>query len=117
MGAKRTIPPDMAGTWLDGAMGWRNTYRVIHRAQEWGFRISREDSTAIRLYATGDVEKTARLYTRTAQPVIVTYDRAAEWVAEICQDATEHLESRAPEGYRFVWDAGELALLPESECE
>jgi hypothetical protein len=111
------ITPDLAGCWLDGAMGWHNTYRVIYRAQEWGFRISREDSTAVRLYASGDVEKTAKLYTRTEQPEVISYDRAAEWVQEISSDATEHLQERAPEGYVFTWDAGELLLLAESECE
>lgn len=31
------ITPDMAGCWLDGSQGWHNTYRIIDRAQEWGW--------------------------------------------------------------------------------
>lgn len=32
-----TIGPERAGCWLNGGQGWHNTYRIVDRAQEWGW--------------------------------------------------------------------------------
>lgn len=121
MGKRRQITPDMAGTWLDGSQGWHNTYRAVERAREWGWKPSygfaspkglahyrRTITRACKFYAAGD---TGAIF-RTKHEEM-TYDDVAEWFigqGGLCDQATEYLDSIAPEGYVFDWDAGELSL-------
>lgn len=110
------ITPDMVGTWLEGSHGWHNSYRVIDRAVEYGLKLS-PDFHAIRdLYASGDHGATVKL----SDGETVDYDGASEWLngmGGLSGLATEHLQSLAPEGFTFDWDAGELTLLADSELE
>lgn len=89
-----------AGCWLDGHFGWHNTYRVIEKAQAYGFVLpnGREDEDAIARYKAGD-------------PDIDD----AEAVMEMSNEATDYLQSKAPEGYVFKWDMGELCLMEDDD--
>jgi hypothetical protein len=88
-----------AGTWLDGAQGWHNTYRVIERAEEFGFEVFPPDRTAIESYRDTHGEE------------------YAERIAELSEEATDYLNEHAPDGYVFAWNAGELILCEEDEAE
>ena len=96
------ITPADAGCWLDGAMGWHNTYRVIERAQAYGFVLPNgaEDEDTIERYKEDSFDPDA-----------------GECVMEISNEATDYLQSKAPAGYYFVWDMGELSLVHEDEME
>lgn len=113
------ITPADAGTWLDGSQGWHNTYRVIERAFGYGWKPedNREDiEKAVELYSTGQDGDTRTL----ADGSTLTYEDAAGWIidqAGLSDAATEYLQSIAPEGYEFVWDAGELSLMQEDEAD
>lgn len=92
------ITPADAGTWLDGSQGWHNTYRVIERAQAYGFVLPNgaDDEDLIAHYKADD---------GTLGP------DESDLVMEISNEASDYLESRAPEGFTFIWDAGELTLM------
>jgi hypothetical protein len=85
-----TITAADAGCWLDGAMGWHNTYRVIYVAQRYGFALDADDETMVAEYAVDHVES----------------DADYEAVYALSNEATDYLQSLAPEGYDFVWDDG-----------
>jgi hypothetical protein len=97
------ITPDMAGPWLDGNQGWHNHYRVVDIAQSYGWKGLDE---------WADGERTVARY------------RTNEWTDNdhesmlgqggIVDEATEYLETLAPDGHHFEWSMGELSLLP---CE
>lgn len=121
MPAKKMITPAMVGTWLDGSMGWHNAYRVMDVARAWGWRpeYGRSVRQAQKLYERNDPDATCK-YNKGDT---LTYDEACEWIngqRGLSDEATEHLQSRCPDGYGFVWDAGELSLVPICEhdnCE
>ena len=102
-----TIHESDAGCWLDGNQGWHNPYRAIYRAQQWGFTVTADDEEVIELYKRwhgGDMSAEEQ--------------KATDWAIEavsgqggLCDKATEYLDSIAPEGFAFHWDAGELSLL------
>ncbi len=97
-----------AGTWLDGHWGWHNTYRVVEKAQAYGFKPTVADRKVIRAYEAEE-----------ASVVVAgrTLDRGdiGEWAMEVSNDATDFLQSKAPEGYYFEWDSGELSLIKEDD--
>jgi len=93
-----------AGCWLDGSMGWHNTYRVIDRAIGYGWYAGQPTELA-------EVEEISR----RAEASDPTLDQ--EILSDNADLATGYLQSIAPEGYVFEWDAGELTLLPESEAD
>lgn len=94
----KKITPDMVGCWLDGAMGWHNTARVIRLAIEYGFTVSADDLAKVEAYDRG--EDTGS----TPDDVIFLSDQAFD-----------HLQSLAPEGCYFAWDAGDMLLLCEDD--
>lgn len=95
---RNKITEDQAGCWLDGHMGWHNLYRVVDIAEEYGFTLSEDDRSSVACYrACG--ESGAGMH-----------GDCADAVYEISDDATEYLNTLAPEGYHFEWDAGELML-------
>lgn len=102
MGAQ--ITPADAGCWLDGSQGWHNTYRVCERAMSYGWL---EDDPS-------DREAVNRLIEEFKSDD--TGNDAGQVMSEAADDATDYLNSLAPEGYIFVWDAGELSLMTEDEA-
>lgn len=99
---REAITPDMAGCWLEGSQGWTNTYRVVDRAQEYGFEITEEEREALDSYSQDpDADELAW--------------ETVEGQGGLSDQATEYLQLLAPAGYVFVWDAGELSLVVESD--
>ncbi len=102
------ITADMAGTWLDGHMGWHNAYRVIDVAETYGFIVPEEYRDALTAYrhSANGVEN-------------LTDDQwgAVNGQGELSDKATDYLNERAPEGFEFVWDAGEFSLMSSVDAE
>lgn len=103
------ITPDMTGTWLSGHMGWHNGYRVVMRAEKYGFTVPEE-------YAT-DWREFLRTWRSENGPDRDWWDTVHGDDGAILDRATEFLELRAPEGHTFVWDAGELSLMSEADAD
>ena len=95
------ITPANAGTWLDGALGWHNTYRVIDIAKAYGFTLEPHNENLVDAFRQSEE---------------LTYSEL-DVVHEISAEATDHLQSLAPEGYYFDWDAGELSLVYHGDDE
>lgn len=103
------ITADQAGCWLDGHMGWHNTYRVIDLAFDYGW--TPEDKP--------DIERIVEIF--KGNPSVECsdeeMDNAHDAIHDISQEATDYLDSLAPRGYYFQWDMGELCLVHEDEME
>jgi hypothetical protein len=97
------ITSDMAGTWLDGCHGWTNAYRVVDRAEEFGFVVPAEYADALRRYREEDYDGLTDDQRYAVNGAIVDQGGLSDM-------ATDYLEERAPYGYTFFWDAGELSL-------
>lgn len=98
------IEESEAGCWLDGNQGWNNTWRVIERAENYGFKVSDEDRALIEKYKeTSGTDEDAH--------------EVISGQGELSDKATEWLEELAPNGFTFVWDAGELSLMTDEEAE
>ncbi|MFC8428570.1 hypothetical protein [Streptomyces sp. NPDC057253] len=103
------ITPAMAGTWLDGHMGWHNAYRVVLRAEEYGFVVPEDYRDAMDAY-------------RESGSSFSFAEKEEHWDAingqgELSDQATEYLQEHAPEGFSFVWDMGELILMSYADAE
>jgi len=92
------------GTWLAGHMGWHNTYRVVERAAEYGMELSDDDRKAIDQY-------------RESNGLDMDAWETVGGQGGLSDQATEYLNQHAPDGHRFVWDAGELMLLTEEDAD
>lgn len=101
---KARIMPDDAGTWLEGAQGWRNPYRVVDRAELYGFVVPDEYADALRRYRESDLDG-------LTEDEIIDIGEAITGHGELSDKATEFLDLRAPAGFEFLWDAGELSLV------
>ena len=103
------LTPAGAGCWLDGAMGWHNTYRVVDLALELGWQP--QDVSLVR-HASEVYESQGVLH---REPL--THPGDVEWASEVihdmADDATDYLQTLAPEGYWFEWDCGELCLVTD----
>lgn len=100
------IPVSQMGCWLDGSQGWHNSYRVIDRAEEWGMKVENADRIYVYLW---------RQWRGSDMPWDVSKSFEEEYdtghIDDLVSQATEYLDSLAPEGYAFHWDMGELSLL------
>lgn len=94
-----------AGCWLDGSQGWHNTYRVCQRAMDYGWLTSEAAQRA-------EVIMLIERYSEGEQDIDLS-----EAMSEASDDATEYLNSIAPDDYSFVWDAGELSLMADDEAQ
>lgn len=97
------ILPESAGRWLDGHQGWRNNYRVVDVATEYGFVIPEEYRDALDRYRNGSESEGIH--------------EAICGQGELSDMATDYLNENAPDGYVFVWDMGELSLMTESDAQ
>lgn len=98
-----------AGTWLVGSMGWHNGYRVVQRAAAFGWTIPEE-------YAAGWVTFLDS-WASDDGPDSDLWDDLHGDDGDFVDRATDYLESRAPQGYTFVWDAGELSLVTLADAD
>lgn len=103
-------PEDMVGCWLDGNQGWRNSYRVVDRATEYGFHIPHAYREALTWYRNS---YGGYVY---GENTAVDDTAAGHWElingqGELSDMATDYLQERCPPGYEMHWDAGELSLL------
>lgn len=128
------IPESQAGCWLDGHFGWQNHYRVVDRAQEWGYVIDADDQKLVDVYRlNGDVDKVIAMLLEEklgspgprggevshsvaalqAEAEALIEDAATAMLDQggLVDKATDYLNSLAPEGMIFDWDMGELSLL------
>lgn len=99
------ITPADAGTWLDGSQGWHNSYRVVDRAESYGFTVPPEYTAALADYRENGPSASEDSW------------EAMCGHGELSDMATDYLQERAPEGYIFEWDMGEFSLIPESEAD
>jgi hypothetical protein len=102
------ITSAMAGTWLDGALGWHNAYRVVERAEAYGFKVPEEYQAALDDYR----ENHGPDWIESEDNVMMIHGQG-----DLSDQATDFLQEKAPEGYVFEWDAGELRLMHESEAD
>lgn len=109
------ITADMAGTWLDGSQGWRNAARVVWRAQEYGFTIDTDDAAILSAFYAGPEESVTLSTGETLDAESVA--EAVSGQGELSDRATAYLNSLAPDGYVFEWDAGELAMVVDVESD
>lgn len=110
-GTETRITPDLAGCWLDGHYGWHNTYRVVAVARAYGFTLSADDEAMIGAYE--------RQESAVTLPCGTALDEASinEHAIELSDEATDYLQSLAPDGFVFQWDTGELLLLSEDDAD
>lgn len=102
------ITPAMAGTWLDGCHGWHNTYRVVDRAVAYGFVVPEEYAADLEAYRSDTYEHDAHA---------INVNEAVNGQGGLADQATEFLDEHAPDGYVFVWDAGELSMVTvQADC-
>lgn len=95
-----------AGTWLDGTHGWTNGYRCVERALSYGWEMPQEWAQGWDAF------------------VNLHYGESDAWEdlkgddGSFVDEATDYLQSLAPETYVFRWDMGELSLTPVwVDCE
>lgn len=94
-----------AGTWLDGRWGWHNGYRAVQSAVHYGFEIPEE-------YREG--------WDALMETDPIDHDMWCDINGDdgaLVDKATEFLQEKAPEGFVFRWDAGDLSLLRDwADC-
>lgn len=101
---RRFLPGD-AGCYLDGHMGWHNTYRVVDLATESGWTVPTDYVTALADYRENG-------YMAEGDSIDAMMDQGG-----LVEQATDYLNSLAPDGYVFLWDMGEFALVTEADAE
>jgi hypothetical protein len=102
------ISISMAGCWLDGHFGWHNSYRVVLKAEEFGFVVPEEYRDVMDNYCTNG---NSTFFNETDEQW-----EAVHGQGELSDQATDFLQERAPEGYQFVWDMGEFLLMTDEEA-
>lgn len=103
------ITPDMAGTWLDGHVGWANHYRVVDRAVQYGYNLKPEDEATLDAYVAWMRDEFRDPESSLPEAIIGQ--------GGLVDEVTEYLEGLAPRGYHFEWDMGELSLLACDQIE
>ncbi|MFE0472615.1 hypothetical protein ACFW2V_13470 [Streptomyces sp. NPDC058947] len=93
------------GTWLDGHMGWHNTYRIIDIAESHGFAMGDEDRKALEWYkeSSGGCGDGTDAEENMAEAIIGQ--------GGLSDRASDHMEELLPDGWTLLWDAGELSLV------
>lgn len=100
------IPHTEAGVWLEGSQGWHNSYRVVDRAELWGWDFGKAAGEDV-----DEIKRIVQAYRDGANT-----DDEGEIMIGISNDATDYLCEIAPWGFTFDWDAGELSLC-ETEMQ
>lgn len=92
------------GTYFDGSQGWRNNYRVVDLAVSHGMQLTSEEITDL------DAYRIAGSANSDAFGAVI--DQGG-----LCDRATEYLGSITANGLVWVWDMGELSLIPLCQTE
>ncbi|MFD5697816.1 hypothetical protein [Streptomyces lasiicapitis] len=98
------ITEEMAGCWLDGYFGWLNVGRVIELAMVHGYRPDHPD--------IGGLLKRFQANEPTSAA-----DRDVWDMNDFADEATDYLTDRAPDGYAFHWECGELFMWSEKDIQ
>ncbi|WP_409238394.1 hypothetical protein [Streptomyces sp. PA5.6] len=105
MSTENMITSADAGCWLEGHHGWRNNHRVVDWAVgTFGFKVPEEYQAAL-----DDYRKNGPSASEDSWEAVVGQGGLSD-------QATDHLQELAPEGFEFVWDAGELSLMRSDEA-
>lgn len=107
------ITPDQAGTWLEGAQGWHNTYRVIDLAAEFGGPVRAEGYDSIADERIVDAYRKGEESLTLPSGEVVDVHEAVAGQGGLADQATDFLQTVLPHGFRFDWDAGELAMVSD----
>lgn len=99
------ITLDQVGVWISSHNGWRGIYRGIDIAVDYGFIVPGEYRDALADYR----ENGPSAHEDNWEAIIGQ--------GELSDMATDFLQDRAPDGYVFMWEAGELTLISESEAD
>lgn len=98
-----------SGTWLDGAKGWRNSYRIIDIAEEYGMELDDDARAAVEWYrSTGDSDAGASDDDLTRLEIVTGQGGLSD-------RATEYMQELLPDGWTLLWDDG-LSLVPAWEA-
>jgi hypothetical protein len=85
------------GCYLSGHMGWHNEYRAIDLAEAHGFTMEDSEHDIVDRFRRDVPELTFSEF---------------DYVHELCDAATNHLQSVTESGLYWSWDMGELSLVP-----
>lgn len=103
-----------AGTWVDGARGWRAPARVVEIAHTYGMPATPGDAEILAHYQQGDGEP-------LTLPTGETLDageigNAVSGQGELADQAETWLNDHiAPDGWSFGWIDGDFCLLPTDD--
>lgn len=116
------ITPESVGCWLDGAAGWHNHYRVVELAEVFGMSLSDEDKALVILYRESSGGSDTTVSVQDPDGNTLTADDAWEALLgqgddSLVNQATAHLQTCAPAGHTFVWEGGDLLLVPDHRRE
>lgn len=101
-----------AGTWLEGSQGWHNEYRVVDRAEEYGFKVDECDRRVLTIFRESPTRHDEQA------PGWGDGYTVSEAAGEISERASNYLNDQAPDGYSFVREDGlSLSYNEEQECE
>ncbi|MEV8022466.1 hypothetical protein AB0O76_40475 [Streptomyces sp. NPDC086554] len=92
---------EAAGCWLDGHFGWTNVGRVVEIAMGYGYKPDHPDIHGLlkAFYANALADSDA-------------------WdMDDFADEATDYLSDRAPDGFAFHWECGELFMWSEHEID
>lgn len=98
-----------AGTWLDGAHGWTNGYRVVDIATSHGWTLSAEDAAIVEWYRSSDAGEWGDTDDELNDMESMTGQGG------ISDQATDYLSDQLPDGWVTRWDAGEFSVLRDWE--
>jgi hypothetical protein len=111
------ITPADAGCWIDEINGWESNVIAAEIAMSLGWLKGRDRSET--MYLRGEIRAIIRAYRNgsdTARFHAVEIDDVPDQVinqAGITDQATDYLDTLAPEGYAFGWHEGNLFLMSD----
>jgi hypothetical protein len=103
-----------AGTWINGACGWRASARLVDIAHGYGMPATTDDVTILTAYVDGELDPITLSTGETLDSGEVAdavsgqgelADRAEAWL-------NDHI---APDGWVFAWIDGDFVLLLATE--
>lgn len=96
------------GCYLDGALGWHNTYRIVDLAESEGWHVSPNDRLYVDAYRAA-----ADSMTSPETGDEISRSEIADAVYEIATEAFDYLNTLCEPGVSFEWIDGGLDLLDD----